>query len=623
MQVNPLIIKSILYGVSASVQAFALDATTGKEIWRFGDPLKNWASTSRGVSYWTNGIEKRILYTVGPNLWALNAETGKPIESFGNNGKVDLHTGLPTIASNKFIISNTPGTIYKNLIIMPVRLSEGADAAPGDIRAFDVLTGKLAWTFHTIPYPGEKGYETWPKDAYLNKNIGAANNWAGMAVDNERGILFVPTGSAGYDFYGGNRKGSNLYANCLLALDAKTGKRLWHFQTTHHDLWDRDLPAPPNLITVTHQGKRIPAVAQISKQGFVFLFDLYTGKPLFPILEKRVSASTLLGEKAWLTQPYPILPKPYARLSSEIVINDINPYAENKEELTRVLSTVNKNWHAAPSEQGNLILPGFDGGGEWGGAAADPNGILYINSNEMGWIQTMKAKSSSKPNEKAYQTYCSSCHGIDKKGNPQSGYPSLLTVTEKRSRNYITQIIANGKGMMPGFNQLSSSDKAQIMSFILNETPKEVTQTSNSNYESPYQMTGYNKFLDSKGLPALSPPWGTLNAIDLNTGKYLWKIPFGDEPSLAQKGISGTGAENYGGPIVTASGLLIIGAAKDGKLRIYTSKTGKLLRVITLPAAAFATPSTYLANGKQYIVIACGGTKLGTPKGNKYVAFSL
>ena len=623
MQVNPLIVKGILYGVSASVQAFALDASNGKEIWRFGDPLKNWASTSRGVSYWTNGFEKRILYTVGQNLWALNAETGKPIVSFGNNGKVDLHTGLPANAINKFIISNTPGTIYRNLIIMPVRLSEGADAAPGDIRAFDVLTGKLVWTFHTIPYPGEKGYETWPKDAYLNNNIGAANNWAGMAVDNEKGIVFVPTGSAGYDFYGGNRKGANLYSNCLLALDAKTGKRLWHFQTTHHDLWDRDLPAPPNLITVTHQGKRIPAVAQISKQGFVFLFNRYSGMPLFPIIEKRVSISTLPGEKAWNTQPYPTLPKPYARLSSEIGLNDINPYAENKEELKRVLANVNRNWHAAPSEKGNLILPGFDGGGEWGGAAADTDGILYVNSNEMGWIQTMKAKNSSKPNEKAYQTFCSSCHGTDKKGNPLSGYPSLINVTEKKSRNYISQIIANGKGMMPGFNQLSSLEKDQIMSFILNETPKEVAQTNNSTYESPYQMTGYNKFLDSKGLPALSPPWGTLNAIDLNTGKYLWKIPFGEEPSLVQKGITGTGAENYGGPLVTASGLLIIGAAKDGKLRIYASKTGKLLRVITLPAAAFATPSTYLANGKQYIVIACGGTKLGTPKGNKYVAYSL
>ena len=623
MQANPLIVKGVLYGVSASVQAFAIDATSGREIWRFGDPLKNWASTSRGVSYWTNGLEKRILFTAGPNLWALDANTGKPITSFGQEGKVDLHTGLPPIAANKFIISNTPGTIYHNLIIMPVRLSEGTDAAPGDIRAFDVITGKLAWTFHTIPYPGEKGYETWPKDAYLNKNIGAANNWAGMAVDNQRGILFIPTGSAGYDFYGGNRKGSNLYANCLLALDANTGKRLWHFQTTHHDLWDRDLPATPNLITVTHNGNQIPAVAQITKQGFVFLFERLTGKPLFPIVEKKVSASTLLGEKAWLTQPYPTLPKPYARLSSEISPNDINPFSENKDELKRVLLSLERGWHAAPSEKGNLILPGFDGGGEWGGAAADPNGILYINSNEMGWIQTMKKTNTANPQQKSYLTYCSSCHGTDKKGNPLSGYPSLIEISTKRSRTSIEQIINTGKGMMPGFNQLSSSQKEQILYFILNEVPKEITNNTNATYEPPYQMTGYNKFLDSQGLPALSPPWGTLNAINLNTGKYLWKIPFGDEPSLAQKGITGTGAENYGGPLVTASGLLIIGAAKDGKLRIYESKTGKLLRAIQLPAAAFATPSTYAVNGKQYIVIACGGTKLGTPKGNKYIAFSL
>ncbi|MEY4308596.1 MAG: hypothetical protein RL422_799 [Bacteroidota bacterium] len=625
MQVNPLIIKGVLYGVSSTVQAFALDAASGREIWRFGDPLKNWASTSRGVSYWTNGIDKRILYTVGPNLWALDAESGKPILSFGNQGKIDLHVGLPPIAANKFIISNTPGTIYQNLIIMPVRLSEGADAAPGDIRAFDVLTGKLVWTFHTIPYPGEFGYTTWPKDAHLNTHTGAANNWAGMAVDNERGILYVPTGSAGYDFYGGNRKGSNLFANCLIALDAKTGKRLWHFQTTHHDLWDRDLPAPPNLVNVTLHGKKIAAVAQITKQGFVFLFDRVSGKPLFPIIEKKVHGSLLKGEKAWLTQPFPTLPRPYARLSNEIKDNDINPYAENKEELKQNLSSLNKGWHDAPSVKGNLILPGFDGGGEWGGAAADPDGVLYVNSNEMGWIQKMVPTKIGRtnPSEKAYQTYCQSCHGADRKGNPLSGYPSLLAISTKRSKAYIQQFINNGKGMMPGFNYLSKVDKDNILSFINDELPKEVASSNTANYESPYQMTGYNKFLDSKGLPALSPPWGTLNAIDLNTGKYLWKIPFGDEPALAQKGITGTGAENYGGPIVTASGLLIIGAAKDGKLRIYASKSGKLLRTITLPAAAFATPSTYAVNGKQYIVIACGGTKLGTSKGNKYVAFSL
>ena len=625
MQVNPLIVKGVLYGVSSTVQAFALDAATGKEIWRFGDPLKNWASTSRGVSYWTNGIEKRILYTAGPNLWALDAETGKPISSFGDQGKIDLHMGLPPIAANKFIISNTPGTIYHNLIIMPVRLSEGADAAPGDIRAFDVMTGKLVWTFHTIPYPGEFGYSTWPKDAHLNTHTGAANNWAGMAVDNERGILFVPTGSAGYDFYGGNRKGSNLFANCLIALNAKTGKRLWHFQTTHHDLWDRDLPAPPNLLTVTHRGKKIPAVAQITKQGFVFLFDRVSGKPLFPIIEKKVQGSLLKGEKAWLTQPFPTIPKPYARLSSEIKNNDVNPYADNKEELIQTLTSLNKGWHDAPSEKGNLILPGFDGGGEWGGAAADPDGILYINSNEMGWIQKMVPSkiSSLNPGKKAYQTYCQSCHGADRKGNPLSGYPSLSAISTKRSKAYIQQFINNGKGMMPGFNHLSKAEKENILSYINDEIPKEVAPSNAANYVSPFQMTGYNKFLDSKGLPALSPPWGTLNAINLNTGKYLWKIPFGDEPALAQKGITGTGAENYGGPIVTASGLLIIGASKDGKLRIYASKTGKLLRTITLPAAAFATPSTYAVNGKQYIVIACGGTKLGTPKGNKYIAFSL
>lgn len=625
MQVNPLIIKGVLYGVSSTVQAFALDAATGREIWRFGDPLKNWASTSRGVSYWTNGQDKRILYTVGPHLWALDAETGRPISSFGNQGKIDLHVGLPPIAANKFIISNTPGTIYNNLIIMPVRLSEGADAAPGDIRAFDVVSGKLVWSFHTIPYPGEYGYTTWPKDAHLNTHTGAANNWSGMAVDNDRGILYVPTGSAGYDFYGGNRKGTNLFANCLIALEAKSGKRLWHFQTTHHDLWDRDLPAPPNLVMVTHRGKKIAAVAQITKQGFVFLFDRVSGKPLFPIVEKKVNGSKINGEKAWLTQPYPLIPRPYARLSSEIQNNDINPYAENKDELIQTLTSLNKGWHDAPSEKGNLILPGFDGGGEWGGAAADPDGILYINSNEMGWIQKMvstKVKSSN-PGEKSYQTNCQSCHGANKKGNPLSGYPSLVDISTRRSKPYLQQIINNGKGMMPGFSQLSKEDRENILSYILNELPKEVVSSKSQGYISPYQMTGYNKFLDSKGLPALSPPWGTLNAIDLNTGKYLWKIPFGDEPSLAEKGITGTGAENYGGPIVTASGLLIIGAAKDGKMRIYASKSGKLLRTINLPAAAFATPATYSVKGKQYIVIACGGTKLGTPKGNKYVAFSL
>lgn len=629
MQSNPIIINGILYGISSSVQAFALDAATGQERWHFGDPLKNWASTSRGVSYWTNGSEERILFTAGPNLWALDAKNGKPIETFGNHGKVDLHTGLPAIAQNKFVISNTPGTIYKDLIIMPLRLSEGADAAPGDIRAFNVITGKLTWTFHTIPYPGEFGYQTFSKNAYKNEFVGAANNWAGMSVDLKRGILFVPTGSAGFDFWGGNRKGTNLFANCLIALDARTGKRLWHFQMTHHDIWDRDLPAPPNLIQIKKNGKMIDAVAQVTKQGFVFVFDRVTGKPLFPIQERLVGKSTLIGESAWPTQPYPLLPKPYARQSDELTENDISPYAENREELKTQLSKMRKGWYDAPSLEGTLILPGFDGGAEWGGAGANPEkGLLYVNSNEMAWVQTMVATETKKllasSGEKAYQRNCMSCHKEDRKGNVASGYPSLLELHQKRSKIFVKQIIAQGKGMMPGFSHLSKEEQENIASFIMNEVPKEVaTNEGVKGPFIPYRMTGYNKFLDNKGLPAISPPWGTLSAIDLNTGKYLWKIPFGVEPELAKKGIVNTGAENYGGPLITSNGLLFIAAAKDGFFRIFDVNNGQLLWKKKLPAAGFATPSTYMANGKQYVVIACGGTKLGTPKGNQYVAFAL
>ncbi len=622
MQANPIIIDGILYSVSASVQAFALDAATGKEIWRFGDPLKNWASTSRGLAY----SKGRILYTAGPNLWCLDAKTGKPITDFGDQGKVDLHTGLLDIAKDKFIISNTPGTIVGDLIVMPLRLSEGADAAPGDIRAFNIYTGKVVWTFHTIPYPGEKGYETFPKDAYLNEYTGAANNWSGMAVDKKRGILYVPTGSAGYDFWGGNRKGQNLYANCLLALNAKTGKLLWHFQTTHHDIWDRDLPAPPNLITVTRNGKKIDAVAQITKQGFVFIFDRVTGKPLFPIQERKVNTTALPGEQAWKTQPFPLLPKPYARLSNEIQASDVSPYAKNKEELKNILGGLKRGWYDAPSEQGTLILPGFDGGGEWGGAGADPKkGILYINSNEMGWVQKMVRNKEMKTvtGETLYQNYCASCHGVSNQGNPASGYPSLVNIDQKRNKAYIHQIIKQGKGMMPGFGHISPEAQSAIADYIQGLPPKEILSASSPKIL-PYQMTGYNKFLDADGLPGLSTPWGTLNAIDMNTGKYLWKIPFGSEPALVNKGIQDpTGGENYGGPIITQSGLLIIAATKDATLRIYQASSGKLLASYPLPFASFATPSTYRVKGKQYVVVTCGGTKLRTAKGNIVVAFSL
>ena len=630
MQVNPLIIDGILYGVTPSVQAFALDAATGKEIWTFGEKLKDWASTSRGVAFWTDGTEKRILHTIGSKLYCLDAKTGKPIPSFGDNGHIDLHDGLPEIAKNKFVISNTPGTVFEDLIVMPLRLSEGADAAPGDIRAFNVKTGKLAWTFHTIPYPGEAGYETFPPNAYKNEEVGAANNWAGMSVDKKRGILYVPTGSAGYDFYGGKRLGSNLYANCLLALNARTGERLWHFQTTHHDMWDRDLPAPPNLITVKKGGKMIDAVAQVTKQGQVFVFDRVTGVPIFPIKETKAPKSKLNGEVAWKTQPVPTKPKPFARQAHDLTEKDINPYAENRAELISRLKTYKTKRFSAPSAEGTVIFPGFDGGAEWGGAAADPNdGILYVNSNEMAWILTMIQTPSEDAlahlplGERIYTVSCSACHGADRKGNPLSNFPSLVNIGKKKDREAINKIVANGKGMMPGFANLSADEKQAVTDFVLDLEKKEVGAVATSTTKTPYipyKSTGYNKFLDNKGHPAIAPPWGTLNAINLNTGEYIWQIPLGNEPNFNQKG---TGTENYGGPVVTASGLLFIAATKDGMFRAFDKKTGKLLWETMLPAAAFATPSTYQVGGKQYIVLACGGTKLGTKKGNQYVAFAL
>lgn len=629
MQMNPIIANGIVYGVTADLKAIALDAKTGEEVWVFGDPYKQWHSTSRGVSYWEKGDDKRILFTAGANLYALNAKTGKPISTFGNNGAVDLHLGLPESAKNKFVISNTPGTIFKDLIIMPLRVSEAADAAPGDIRAFNIITGELEWTFHTIPYPNEPGYEDWEdKNAYKNTNVGAANNWAGMAVDPKSGIIFIPTGSAAPDFYGGNRKGNNLYANCLLALNANTGEKIWHYQFIHHDILDRDPPAAPNLILVERDGKKIEAVAQVTKQGYVFVFERTTGKALFDIIEEEVPASVLEGEYASKTQPKPLLPKPFARASNELTEKDINPYSKNKDSLLEIFRKADKRWFAPPNTEPVLLLPGYDGGAEWGGTAADPEeGIIYVNSNEMAWILQMEKNDTEKvvsKGEGLFVTNCASCHKKDLTGFPESGYPSLVNILGKLSIEEVSTLISNGRGRMIGFTQLSSDEKTAIIQFVKGEDKKEVGLAENDSLKKDlYRHTGYHKFLDSEGLPAISPPWGTLNAIDLNTGEYKWTVPFGETLSLKEQGHPTTGSENYGGPVVTKNGLLFIGATKDGYFRAYNKNTGELLWETELPAPAFATPSTYQIDGKQYIVIACGGEKLGTKKGNKIVAFAL
>jgi quinoprotein glucose dehydrogenase len=476
IQCNPIIVDGILYGMTASTQPFALDAATGKERWRLKEKSEAvWYSTSRGVALWKGKDEKRLFYTKESWLYALDAMTGKNILTFGDSGKVSLKAGLGPSAQDKFVISNTPGTIFEDKIIMPIRVSEGSDAAPGYVQAFNVMSGKVEWVFKTIPGPAEEGYHTWSLDADKNTAVGAANNWAGMAIDRERGIVFVPTGSAAFDFYGGDRKGENLFANTLLALDAKTGKKIWHFQMVHHDILDRDPPAPPNLITVTHDGKKIDAVAQVTKQGYVFLFDRETGKPLFDVKETPVPASDIPGEEAWPTQPVPVKPAPYARQT--FTIADVSPYARNKDSLQIEVHAVRSEGPFTPlSRRGSIVFPGLDGGAEWGGAAADPAGILYVNSSEMPWkiaLQEEDQEGGVLSGAEIYQAKCAACHGTKRQGNPSSGFPTLIKIKEKYKRQQLANIITKGKGMMPAFKSLSDVERDRLISFLYDEEKNE------------------------------------------------------------------------------------------------------------------------------------------------------
>ena len=634
VQTNPLMVDKMVFGMTARAQPFAVDAATGSLIWRKESEEIDSYSTSRGLSFWEEGNDKRILYTNGSWLYAVEAATGNPIKDFGDGGRVSLKKGLGEASHEKMVVSTTPGTIYKDIIVMPIRVSEGAGAAHGLIQAFNIKTGELEWVFNTIPGPGEFGHKTWPSDLQINNLIGGANNWAGMAVDIDRGIIYAPTGSAAFDFYGGNRHGENLFSNSLIALDAETGERLWHFQLVHHDILDRDLPAPPNLLTVTHNGKRIDAVAQITKQGFVFLFNRVTGEPLFPIEERPVPASDIPGERAWPTQPFPTKPEPYARQT--LTEDDINPFASNREELIEIFRKSRYEGPFTPlSKQGTIIFPGLDGGAEWGGAAVDPEGVLYVNSNEMAWRISLKptiteeelAKQSQ--GQRLYTLNCAMCHGGERRGNSASGYPNLVEIQSRMDKDQIKNIIRQGQGMMPAFDKFSEKEIDALIAYVSEEEIAEELSKepglakSKENVQLPYQISGYNKFLDADGYPAVSPPWGTLNAIDLNTGEYLWRIPFGEHKELIEKGLPPTGAENYGGPVVTAGGLLFIAGTKDAKFRAYNKLTGELLWETELPSAAFSTPSVYEIDGRQYVVVACGGTKLGAPGGDSYVAFAL
>ncbi len=615
MQSNPVIVDGVLYAMSPKQRAFALDAATGRELWSF-DPT-NGRFTGPRIRY--RGVvvhDGRVYFNYRYRLFALDAKTGRKAPGWGNDsGWVDLRAGLGRPVEGLSVSASTPGVVYRDLLIVGTTVPEALPSAPGDVRAYDVKTGAIRWTFHTIPHPGEVGYDTWPPDAW--KIAGGANAWSGVTVDQKRGMVFFATGSASYDFYGANRVGDNLFANSIVALDANTGRRIWHFQGLKHDLWDRDFPAAPALVTVKRNGKPVDAIAQITKTGHVWVLDRDTGEELFPSEWRRMPRATLDGDVAADSQRFPTLPKPFARQRlTEADLTDRTP-AAHAAALKVFRENPTPDPFTPPSTTGIIIFPGVDGGGEYGGPAFDPKtGLLYVNSNEMGWVLKMVPREETS----LFAAYCAECHGP--KTTPLA--PTLAGVAKRLSREQIVAAIRSGTGRMPGFaTALGDSAIAELVEYLVSGTPPTRRPKDIPTFLR-YRNTTFDIFRDPDGYPAIKPPWGTLSAIDLNSGETKWSIPFGEYPNLVAQGLKDTGSDNYGGAIVTENGLLIIAATTyDNKIRAFDKSNGRLLWEGQLPAAGNTTPATYMVGGRQYIVIACGGGKNGAPSGGTYVAFAL
>ncbi|MGX5819289.1 outer membrane protein assembly factor BamB family protein [Chitinophaga lutea] len=618
VQGSPLMANGKLYVITPAQELVALDAATGKELWKFNPARKGeqFGGVNRGAAYWSDGQAAFVYYTAGSYLCAVNAQNGQPAPDFGDSGRISLNEGLVKPPGEMGIISPAAPAVAGDVVIAGAMTW----SAPANVSAFDVRTGKRRWIFHCIPHPGEDGYESWGDTTSWRTGIGV-NVWGGISVDTENNMVFFATGQPKDDFYRPDNKGAQLFGNCIVALDARTGRKRWHYQAIHHDLWDLDLPCAPILTELRIGGKKVPGVAQLSKTGNTFLFNRLTGELLSDVEERPAPSSPLYGEHASPTQPYVRRPEPFTRqvmTSADLTRLDTAAYRHARE---RLLAS-DTGWFAPPSERG-VIYFGIHGGAEWGGGAYDPDkNLLFVNANELAWHITMRninGGTSVSAGKGAFLSGgCASCHGANGEGTGST--PSLQNLGAKYTVNEIVTIIRKGRKAMPAFTQIPEDDVRQIARYLAGAGGNKGKETARPVFRS----LAYTKFLDQRGYPAITPPWGTLNAINLTTGKIEWKTPLGEYPELTAQGVPQTGTENFGGCIVTRGGLVFVGASRDEKFRAFDKDNGKMLWETKLPYGGFAIPATYMVNGRQYVVIAAtGGGKLGTTTGDAWVAFAL
>lgn len=633
---NPIVVDGVMYVLAQNASIVALNAATGKDLWAHKitppgmryNPRVTW--NYRGISYWQskNGSDRRILFVSNNYLQEINARTGKLITSFGKNGLVDLRDGLGRDPKSIYQIeSGTPGRVFDNLIIEGSAPGENVGAPPGDIRAYNVLTGRMAWIFHTIPHPGEVGYNTWPKGAW--KTAGGADCWGEITVDDKHGIVYIPTAAAKDEFWGADRIGKDLFADCLLALNARTGKLLWYFQDVHHSIFDYDLAAAPQLLTVRHHGKKVDIVGVAGKDGFLYVFNRLTGKPLWPIVERPVPKSHIPGEEAWPTQPFPTAPPPFGR--QKFTAADINPYLPPQEgtKLRKMLlGAINNGLFTPPETRDTVEMPGNNGGANWGYTAADPaKGMMFVLSKAQPSILKMRRTPPTfhfklpgtlpQQGRILYMMNCEMCHQMNLQGQPPT-IPALTGVTKILSADMIGTMIQHGMGEMPAFKNLDSSQVKALIAFLTDPNAGVPPPGSRASFFRPPRLkikpvngkipvrywTGYG-YLESKTvLSAISPPWSTLTAYDLNTGKIKWQVPFGNVPEYAAKGITGTGTITpRDGVVVTGGGLIFAATRSEGKLRAYDEDTGKVLWETQLPAGSEGVPAVYEVHGREYLMV--------------------